>query len=421
MEILLEIAKKIQSHGGNLYLVGGAVRDELSGHSSSDKDFCVTGLTKGEFSCLFPDAILVGNSFEVFLLESFEFALARKETKTGLGHNGFSVQTGKDISIEEDLARRDLTINSIAKNVLTGEIIDPFCGREDIKNQIIRATTNAFKEDPLRVYRAARFASTLGFEISEETLFLMYSLKNELTTLSPERVFHEFEKALASPKPSIFFETLKKADVLDIHFSEIAALIGSLQPEKYHPEGDSFNHTMQVVDYCASLTPDLAVRFSALVHDLGKGITPKELYPHHYGHDVNGPALVTSLGNRIKAPRQWIEYGRTACKEHMLGGIFGKMSTSKKVNFLERVDHSSLGLLNLQLVVKSDRNGRGSYQPSPEEDTQSEFYPIGRECLDTINGDWLKEKFPNLEGKAFGEKLHEERVKWLSQKLAKKK
>ncbi len=179
-----------------------------------------------------------------------EFALARRETKTGIGHKEFEVDT-KDVTIEEDLARRDITINAIAKNVLTGEIIDPFNGRKDIKKGIIKATTNAFKEDPLRVYRVARIATKTKFKVEENTLKLMEELKPELNTLSKERVFVEFEKALKEDKPSIFFEVLKQAKVLDVHFKEIFDLIGALQPVEYHPEGDSYNHTMIVLDKAA--------------------------------------------------------------------------------------------------------------------------------------------------------------------------
>lgn len=417
MEIM-DIATKIKNLGGSLYLVGGAVRNELLGLPSDDSDFCVVGLSSEEFLSLFSEAKLIGKSFKVFLLEHQEFALARREVKTGVGHKSFTIETGKNITIEEDLARRDLTVNAIAKNVLTHELIDPFNGQKDIQSRILRATTNAFIEDPLRVYRTARFAATLEFKIESSTLSLMKKIKNELSSLSAERVFLELQKALASKKPSIFFEVLKQANLLDVHFPEIAQLIGSLQPEKYHPEGDSFNHTMQVIDLCASKTDNLAVRFAALVHDLGKGITPEEEYPHHHGHDKKGVPLVVSLGNRIRVPKLWIDYGKTACREHMLGGIFGRMTPGKKVSFIERVSHSSLGLENLQLVVDSDRNGRGSYVPSEKEYQDSQFLSISLRCLKEINGDYILSQFPNLEGEKLGNKLHEERIKWLVKNLA---
>lgn len=210
-----------------------------------------------------------------------------KKLKNGTGHKGFEIKTAKEITIEEDLKRRDITINSIAKNVLTGEIIDPFGGICDIKNKIIKATSNNFTEDPLRVYRVARLASKFEFDVDENTIKLMNSIKGELETISKERVFMELKKTLENDKPSIFFDILKQAEVLEIHFKEIYKLIGATQPKKYHPEGDSYNHTMIALDNVRQITNNSKIIFSTLVHDLGKGVTAKEMYPHHYGHDVN--------------------------------------------------------------------------------------------------------------------------------------
>ena len=163
----------------------------------------------------------------------------------------------------------------------------------------------------------ARFASQLDFKVEEDTIKMMYKLKNELSTLSRERVFCEFRKALATNKPSIFFDILKQANVLDVHFKELNDLIGSLQPIKHHPEGDSFNHTMLAVDNSAKLTNDLTIKYATLVHDLGKGLTPKEMYPHHYGHAEKGVEPVKNLSNRIGVPNAWKKAGITSCKEHM--------------------------------------------------------------------------------------------------------
>jgi tRNA nucleotidyltransferase (CCA-adding enzyme) len=197
-----------------------------------------------------------------------EFALARTEKKTGKGHKNFKITTGKSITIEEDLKRRDITINAIAKDVLTSEMIDPFGGIKDIENKTIRAIGDSFLEDPLRVYRVARFASELQFEVEEKTLEYITKLRNELDTLSKERVFVEFRKALASNRPSIFFNVLKKAKVLDIHFKEINDLIGVEQPLEHHPEGDVYNHSMEVLDRASKRTDNVEIRFAALVHDL---------------------------------------------------------------------------------------------------------------------------------------------------------
>ena len=312
-----KIARVIEQNGGRLYLVGGAVRDSLLNRPIYDEDYCVVGIEKDKFIDLFPQAISRGKSFEVFDLCGKEFALARTEKKTGKGHKNFEITTGKNITIEEDLKRRDITINAIAKDVLTGETIDPFDGVKDIKNRIIRAIGDSFLEDPLRVYRVARFASELQFKVEEKTLKYMNELRQELDTLSKERIFVEFRKALSSDRPSIFFNTLKNAKVLDIHFKEIYDLIGSLQPLKYHPEGDSYNHTMIAVDNSVNLTNDLLIRYACLVHDLGKGLTPKEEYPHHHGHAAKGVEPVRNLSNRIGVPTSWKKAGITSSKEHM--------------------------------------------------------------------------------------------------------
>ena len=286
-----------------------------------------------------------------------------------------------------------------------------------------QATTTHFKEDPLRVYRVARFATQLEFKVEQETIEQMRELKTELHTLSKERVFTELSKALETEKPSIFFETLKKAEVLDIHFKEIKDLIGAEQPINYHPEGDAYNHTMLVLDMAADMTKNfeknrkLEIRFSALVHDLGKGLTPKEEYPHHYSHENTGVELVAKFGNKIKAPNNWIKCGKTSCKEHMRGGIFYKIKPSKKVDFIERVDKTLLGLDGLQIVVISDKTSGG--REVEKEDINFEI--VGKKCLNEINGEYIKNKYGLEPGIEFGNKLHEERIKWMQNFMMKGK
>ncbi len=393
----LEIAKLIENHGGRLYLVGGALRDKLLNRPIFDEDYCVVGLEKQDFLELFPNAHIRGKAFEVFDLNGHEFALARTEKKIGKGHKEFEITTNKNITIEEDLLRRDITINSIAQDVLTKEIIE--------------ATSTSFKEDPLRVYRVARFASELNFKVEKLTIQMMNELKGELNSLSKERVFCEFRKALATEKPSIFFYVLKEAGVLDIHFKEIYDLIGSIQPIEYHPEGDSYNHTMIVVDNSAKLTDNLEIRYASLVHDLGKGLTPKEILPHHYGHDERGVEPERKLSNRIGVPTSWKKAGITSCKEHMRGGIFSQMTPAKQVSFIERVEKSVLGLHGLQIVVYCDKNRTGTL--SEEKRKKCTFEQIGQELLTKINGEYIKEKYKNIQGQEFGEKLHQERVRWM--------
>ena len=394
----------------------GAIRDKLLNKKVKDEDYCVVGITSEQFKNLFPESFPRGKSFEVFELNGKEFAMARTERKTGVGHKEFEITTNKNITIEQDLARRDITINSMAQDVLTGELIDPFNGKQDIKNGIIRATTEHFLEDPLRVYRVARFAAMRIFEVDKDPLKMMSNLKDELGTLSEERVFVEFSKALSANKPSTFFRILREANVLEVHFKEIYDLIGALQPPEHHPEGDSFNHTMMVLDKAAELTDDLEIRFSALVHDLGKGITPKEEYPHHYGHEIKGVDVVVKFGNRIKATTTWIEAGKVACRVHMWGGNFYKMKPSKKVEFIERVAKSSLGLHGLQIVVYADKLS------SRNVDSGSiDFETIGRECLEAVNGEFIKNKYNIQEGIEFGNKLHQERIEWMKKATKNKK
>lgn len=404
MEIF-EIANRIKENGGNIYLVGGAVRDKLLGKEVHDEDYCVTGITSEEFERIFPEAHLRGKFFGVYDIDKREFAIARKERKSGKGHKEFEIENGKNISIEEDLKRRDITINSIAEEVLTGKLIDPFNGEKDIENKVIRATSNSFMEDPLRVYRVARFAASLDFEVEDNTIDMMRNLKGELNTLSKERVFTEFRKALETKKPSKFFDVLRRANVLDVHFKEIYALIGSIQPEKYHPEGDSYNHTMIVVDHSTELTNDVKIRFSALVHDLGKGVTPKDMLPHHYGHDEKGVKLVGDLGNRIGVPKSWIKCGKIAAKEHMRGGIFNKMTPAKQVDFITRVSKSMLGLDGMKIVVMCDR------WREKEEPKDIKFDIIGNEILEKVNGNYIKENYNIKDERQIGEVLRNERIK----------
>ena len=224
MRNIIDIANIIEKNGGRLYLVGGAVRDKLMNKPPHDEDYCVTGISSEKFEKLFPESFKRGKVFEVFDLDGKEFALARTEKKTGTGHKNFEVTCNSNITIEEDLSRRDITINSMAQDVITGEIIDPYGGRKDLQNHIIKATTSSFKEDPLRVYRAARFSSKFNFEIEPETLKLMNELKPELNLLSAERVFEELRKALNTDYPENFFNNLRRADVLDVHFIEIYKL-----------------------------------------------------------------------------------------------------------------------------------------------------------------------------------------------------
>ena len=405
-----EIKDKIQKAGGSIYLVGGAVRDEILGRPVKDKDYCITGISAEKFEEMFPMAKKQGKFFGVYRMNHTEFALARIEKKTGEGHRNFEIRTGEDIRIEEDLKRRDMTINAMARNLQTGELIDPFGGREDIQRKRIRATSKHFVEDPLRAYRVARFAAELGFTVEKETLEQMKQLKAELNSLSVERVFEELKKALKTKTPSVFFEVLKEADLLEVHLIEIQNLIGVLQPKEFHPEGDAYSHTMLALDKAAELTKREEVRFAVLVHDLGKTLTPKSEYPHHYGHEKKGVKPLETLVKRLKIPKKWESCGKTACIEHMRGGIFEKMTPIKKVKFIERVAHSKLGLEGLRIVVEADKGSR----KLPVEKIR--FEEIGNACMNFMNGNDIMKKYHLSSGKEVYQKLHQERIEWMKKK-----
>ena len=404
MDWVTDLASEISVLGGRLYLVGGAVRDLLMGKEPHDFDYCVTGIEVGDFQKLLPGAKMHGKAFPVLDFRRREFAFARQEIKTDKGHKGFEIISNKDISIEDDLKRRDITVNSIAMDVLTGEIVDPYDGKQDIERQIIRATSEAFVEDPLRTYRVARFASQLDFRIEPNTYELMRRTKTELDTLSPERVFNELEKALQSPKPSMFFEALKQANVLEIHFTEIQKLIGVIQPVLYHPEGDAYNHTMQVVDKMAMHTKEPHIIFAGLVHDLGKALTPIEERPRHIGHEERGIEPLKNLCDRLKLPTKYQKAGVTACIEHMKAGLYNEMRTAKKVDFIERLSKSALTLEGIEILANADNT----------KNTQIEFAAIGKEMLETINA---KEYPKNMDFNIIKENLRRDRIEWLDKKI----
>jgi len=291
-----------------IYLVGGAVRDALLGIKAYDHDWVVVGASPQQM--LDDGYQQVGKDFPVFLHPKTkeEYALARTERKAGSGYHGFEVFADPSVTLEEDLVRRDLTINAMAQDD-DGAIIDPYLGQQDLNDRVLRHVSSAFSEDPLRVLRVARFAAKLAkynFTLAEETKQLMTQMtaSGELQDLTPERVWQEVTKALNTEKPSVFFEVLDSVGAIEVLFPELYALHGVTQPEKHHPEGDVWIHTMMVLDAAAKLSPGENVRFAALVHDLGKGITPKELWPKHHGHEAAGVPLVSQLANRYKLPKK---------------------------------------------------------------------------------------------------------------------
>ena len=310
----------------NVYLVGGAVRDQLLGLPVKDRDWIVVGTNPATLLSLGYQQ--VGKDFPVFLNPKTkeEYALARTERKSSAGYTGFICDFSPTITLEQDLIRRDLTINAMAQSE-DGEIIDPYGGKQDLENRILRHISPAFSEDPLRVLRVARFAAryhSLGFKIASETLALMAELaqSGELQHLTAERVWLETEKALNEKNPEIYFETLHKTGALRVLFPEIDALYGVPNPVKHHPEVDSFIHTMLVLKQAVNLTENnpilnkSAVRFAAICHDLGKALTPQNILPHHYGHEQAGIKPTRSLCKRLKVPSYFQELAELTCEFH---------------------------------------------------------------------------------------------------------
>src|SRR5271165_4643821 len=296
-----------------VYLVGGAVRDALLALPVKERDWVVVGGTRDEL--LRRDFREVGRDFPVFLHPDSheEYALARLERKVSPGYRGFAVEFGPEVTLEEDLARRDLTINAMAQ-ASDGSLIDPYGGQRDLEARMLRHVSPAFIEDPVRILRVARFAARLaklGFGIAPETLALMRSMveRGEADALIPERVWQETEKALGEQEPAKFFQVLRDCGALRAVIPEIDALFGVPQPAQWHPEIDTGVHTLMVLEQAASLSADAKVRFAALVHDLGKGTTPRENWPSHAGHEERSVALIESLGARLRLPGEYRELG----------------------------------------------------------------------------------------------------------------
>lgn len=312
-----------------VYLVGGAVRDQLLHLPVTDRDWVVIGATPQDL--LAQGYQQVGKDFPVFLHPKTkeEYALARTERKSGAGYTGFICDFSPTISLEQDLIRRDLTINAIAQDA-QGNFYDPYHGITDLKQRVLRHISPAFAEDPLRVLRVARFAARyhyLGFYIAHETLQIMQQISQsgELEQLTAERVWLETEKALTEKNPEIYFEILRQVGALSVLFPELHALYGVPNPAKYHPEIDSFIHTMLVLQQATLLTENLpeasplnksAVRFAAICHDLGKALTPKDILPHHYGHEKAGIAPTRALCKRFKLPTYFQALAELTCQYH---------------------------------------------------------------------------------------------------------
>jgi tRNA nucleotidyltransferase (CCA-adding enzyme) len=354
-----------------VYLVGGAVRDRLLGRPVRERDFVVVGATAAEL--LAQGYTQVGRDFPVFLHPQTkeEYALARTERKTAPGYHGFAVHAAPDVTLAEDLQRRDLTINALAEDA-DGTLIDPYHGLADIEARVLRHVSPAFAEDPVRILRLARFAARfadLGFTVAPETLDLMRAMvaAGEVDALVPERVWVELAKALGEATPSRFFETLRACGALGRLFPEVDRLWGVPQPAMWHPEIDTGVHTMMVVDMAARLSPDPEVRFAALTHDLGKATTPGDVLPSHHGHEARGVSLLEALGERLRTPRRFLDLACITARYHGLVHKIDDLRPGTVLDLLEGADafRRPERFRQMLLACEADFRGRGGYAERP--------------------------------------------------------
>ncbi|MFP1743189.1 multifunctional CCA addition/repair protein [Lonsdalea quercina] len=365
-----------------IYLVGGAVRDGLLHQPVTERDWVVVGAT--------PETLLtlgyqqVGKDFPVFLHPTSreEYALARTERKSGQGYTGFICNASPDVTLEEDLLRRDLTINAIAQDE-DGSLIDPYGGQRDIESKQLRHVSDAFSEDPLRVLRVARFAARyahLGFKIAPETLALMRQMvdSGELDSLTPERVWKETEKALGSNSPQVYFERLRDCGALRVLFPEIDNLFGVPAPAQWHPEIDTGVHVMMTLAIAAQLSPEIDVRFASLCHDVGKGLTPPSLWPRHHGHGPAGIKLIEALCQRLRIPNQIRDLAKLVAEYHDLLHTAPILQPKTLLKLFDSIDvwRKPHRLDQLILTSEADARGRTGFENKP--------YP---------QGDYLREAF----------------------------
>ncbi|MGQ4582879.1 multifunctional CCA addition/repair protein [Lysobacter sp. F60174L2] len=394
------------------YLVGGAVRDRLLGLEPGDRDWVVVGESQAsmEVAGFKP----VGRDFPVFLHPDSgeEYALARTERKSGRGYRGFVVDADPSVTLEQDLGRRDFTINAIAQDA-EGRLVDPFDGARDIEARVLRHVGDAFVEDPLRVLRAARFMArfaTLGFRVADETMALMRTMveSGELAELVPERVWQELRRAIASERPSAFLRTLHDCGALAVVLPEVDALYGVPQRAEYHPEVDTGVHVELVCDMAAKLAPgDDLVGFAALTHDLGKALTPGDVLPKHIGHEQAGVAPLRKLCERLKIPTGHRQLAEIACREHLNVHRFDELRASTAVKLIERCDgfRKPERIGQLATVCEADKRGRAGLQDQPY--PQADALRAAHAAACAVRAVDLP---AGLEGPAIGEAMHKARI-----------
>jgi len=403
-----------------IYAVGGAVRDGLLGVKPRENDWVVVGAT--------PELmrergfVAVGKDFPVFLHPETkeEYALARTERKSGHGYHGFTFQATPDVTLEDDLARRDLTINAIARDPY-GDLIDPFNGASDIDARVLRHVSPAFGEDPLRVLRVAKFAARfhyLGFRIAEETFALMrqMSASGELDHLVAERVWQETRAALMSAEPRVFFSVLRDCGALKVLFPEIDRLFGVPQPEKWHPEVDTGLHMLLVLDQVSRMTPSLPARFAALVHDLGKGTTPANVLPSHHGHEQRGVKLIAQLCERLRVPNDCRQLAELVSRFHTHVHRAKELKPSTMLEVLEstRAMQQPERFEDFLLACEADARGRTGLEDNPY--PQADLFRAALKAAAAIRSEDV-----NTEGRigpAIGEAIRRARTKAIKEAVA---
>ena len=401
------------------FIVGGAVRDILMGLKPSDFDYVVVGST--------PEHMLelgfrqVGADFPVFLHPKTgeEYALARTERKSGNGYKGFIAHASPDVTLEEDLGRRDLTINAMAVDE-TDHIVDPYGGQDDIRNKVLRhVRAEAFMEDPVRVLRLARFAARYtDFTVDSKTLVLCQKMvaNGELNHLVAERVWQELAKGLMEREPSRMFKVLRACGALEVLLPELARLDGVPQPAAHHPEVDTFVHVMMVVDLAAKRDESLEVRFAALMHDLGKGVTPPEEWPAHHDHDEEGVPLVEALCDRLKVPSVCRELAVAMSREHTRVHRSKELKATSMIHMFKRVDAFRRPERFEALLRACECDARGRLGFENREYPQADLLRTALRAAQSVNAGEVAKSCK--EPKHIPERIHGERTRKVKAALA---